>query len=418
MIIQFTVGNYLSFNEKRTLSFEAQGISELKNHVFTAEKYNLLRSAVIYGANSSGKSNLLKALNFMRHHLLNSVKLNANEALDYNPFLLSTESENQPTFFEIVFLHEKKRYRYGFEQNATQIVSEWLFVDRKEKPLFVRTLEGIAVHERFEEGVGKETATNDNRLFVSLVAQLGGAIAKNILAWFESYNVISGIQHENYELFTNSMLHRQPIERDTAVTLFRTLKLGFQDIKITESEFDPSDIPAEIPKSLRVKMIKSFTGKKSLTLETIHHKFDKNGNIVDSVVWDKEEHESEGTKKIIDLSVPIFDSLEEGQLLIIDEFDSKLHPLISRYIVGLFNSPKTNPKNAQLLFATHDTNLLSIEFMRRDQIWFTEKDEREQTDLYSAVDIELPDGTKIRADANLEKNYMRGRYGAIPFITH
>ncbi|RLD58686.1 MAG: ATP-binding protein, partial [Bacteroidetes bacterium] len=150
---------------------------------------------------------------------------------------------------------------------------------------------------------------------------------------------------------------------------------------------------------------------------TVHNKYDKKGNIIDTVLLDKNENESEGTNKIMDLSGPIFDTLISGRLLVIDELDSKLHPLITIHIVNLFNDPETNPNNAQLLFATHDTNLLSSDLFRRDQVWFTEKDEKEQTDMYALHDINLPDGTKVRNDSNLEKNYIRGRYGAIPFIT-
>jgi len=127
--------------------------------------------------------------------------------------------------------------------------------------------------------------------------------------------------------------------------------------------------------------------------------------------------ESEGTKKIIDLAGPVFDTLIAGKILMVDELDAKLHPLLTREIVSLFNNSGTNPNHAQLLFATHDTNLLSADLFRRDQIWFTEKDEFEQTDLYNLVEFKLPDGTKVRNDSNLEKNYIRGRYGAIPFIT-
>jgi len=148
----------------------------------------------------------------------------------------------------------------------------------------------------------------------------------------------------------------------------------------------------------------------------MHNKYDSQGLIIDSVAFDKDRSESEGTKKIIDLTGPIFDSLLTGKMLIIDELDAKLHPLLTIQLVNLFNKKETNPKNSQLLFATHDTNLLNADLFRRDQIWFTEKDEFEQTDLYNLVEFKLPDGTKVRNDSNLEKNYIRGRYGAIPYI--
>lgn len=421
MLVQFTVGNFLSFNKKRTLSLEAKGISELKSNIATFKPEKILRSAVIYGANSSGKSNLVKALERMREVVLTSVRLNDSEELDYSPFLLSTESEKQPTFFEIVFWQDSTRYRYGFEYNLKQIVNEWLFAgnsEKTEKPLFLRTMKGIGVDIKFKEGKGNESKTNDNRLFLSLVAQLRGSISKKILDFFNDYNVLSGLEHNDYTGFTLRMLYKNLNGCDDSLDLYQKLKLGFQEIKAIESDFSPLDLPDDVPEKIRAKLIKELTGKKGLNLKTVHKKFDKKGKIVDFVLLDKEKNESEGTNKIIDLSGPIFDTLKLGKALIIDELDAKLHPLITMRIVEIFNSPETNPNNAQLIFATHDTNLLGEELFRRDQIWFTEKDELEQTDLYSLYDFNLPDGSKVRNDSNLEKNYIRGRYGAIPFITN
>ena len=419
MLIEFTVGNFLSFNTKRTLSFKAAAISDLDN-LFTIDNYKLLRSAVVYGANSSGKSNLIKALDGMRNILLNSVKLNDKDPLDYTPFLLSEQSEHAPTHFETEFLIGGKTYRYGFEYTLESIVNEWLFVKqgvtKKETTLFIRTKDGIGITDQFVEGKGKEEATNDNRLFVSLVAQLGGEISKQIIEWFRSYNVISGLAHQEYNGFTMRMLHDKKEGCEQALSLFQKLKLGFQELMVKESEFNVSDLPIDFPDSVKSKLSKDYSGKKMLSIKTMHNKYDSQGLIIDSVAFDKDRSESEGTKKIIDLTGPIFDSLLTGKMLIIDELDAKLHPLLTIQLVNLFNKKETNPKNSQLLFATHDTNLLNADLFRRDQIWFTEKDEFEQTDLYNLVEFKLPDGTKVRNDSNLEKNYIRGRYGAIPYI--
>ena len=255
-------------------------------------------------------------------------------------------------------------------------------------------------------------------MFVSLVAQLGGPISKQILEFFKNYNVLSGLDHNDYKGFTTRMLHKNLNGCEESLELYQKLKLGFQDIKAIESDFNLSEIPENLKDELRIKLVKDLTGKRNISLKTVHNKYDKQGEIVDFVLFDKLKNESEGTNKIIDLSGPIFDTLKFGKALIIDELDAKLHPLITMRIVELFNSPISNTKNAQLIFATHDTNLLGEELFRRDQIWFTEKDEREQTELYSLYDFNLPDGSKVRNDSNLEKNYIRGRYGAIPFITN
>lgn len=150
----------------------------------------------------------------------------------------------------------------------------------------------------------------------------------------------------------------------------------------------------------------------------MHNQYNRNGKVCGSVKFHFDERESSGTRKLFDLSGPVFDTLFNGSVLIIDELDAKMHPLISQYIISLFNNKETNPKNAQLILTTHDTHLLSQKLLRRDQIWFTEKDDSEQTDLYNLMDIVLPDGTKPRNDSNYEKNYIAGRYGAIPYIVN
>lgn len=421
MILEFSVGNFLSFNQRRTISFEAESISEHETNTTTYNNQKLLKSCVIYGANSSGKSNLIKAIQRMKDVVLSSVKLNDSDELNYSPFLLSNATEDKPTFFEVVFLYKKKIYRYGFEYDIKEIVEEWLFEGKSlksEKPLFIRRNDEIGISDKFKEGDGKEESTNKNRLFISLVAQLGGPISKEVLELFNSYNVLSGVDHEFYKGFTNRMLHKKDTGCNESLSLFQRLKLGFNELIPNEIEFDPNSLPESISKSVKNELIKKLTGKKQVKLLASHNKFNKDGKIIDTVSWDRDENESEGTNKVIDLSGPIFDTLKEGKLLVIDELDAKLHPLITMHIVNLFNDPITNSNNAQLLFATHDTNLLSAELFRRDQIWFAEKDHLEQTDLYSLYSINLPDGSRVRNDSNFEKNYIRGRYGAIPFITN
>jgi len=420
MMIDFTVGNFLSFHAKRTLSFEASGISEFPENIIKVGGLKLLRSAVVYGANSSGKSNLIKGMDRMRDLILNSVKLNDNESLEYTPFLLSSAG-NEPTFFEMRFYCLDKIFRYGFEHNEKIIINEWLFVkqgSRKEVALFIRTPEGIGVTSEFGEGIDKEKSTNDNRLFISLVAQLGGKTSKNILEWFRGYNVLSGIEHKDYTGFSLRMLLQKIKGFEESLSLYQRLKLGFTDINVKEVEFSSNELPSNMPDNMRSKLVKELQGKTMVSIKTVHNRYDESGRVIGNILFDKDENESEGTKKVFDLSGPIFDTLLGGKILVIDELDAKLHPLLTIQIIKLFNDPDTNPNNAQLFFATHDTNLLNAGLFRRDQIWFTEKDTKEQTDLYNLIEFKLPDGSKVRNDSNLELNYIRGRYGAIPFITY
>lgn len=415
-LLQFTVGNYRSFHQARTFSMVPNSIQDNpKECVIVEGYYKYLTTAAVYGANSSGKSNLVMALGVMSNMVLNSVKLNDQDALDFDPFLLSEDSGNQPTHFEIVYLDdEETRVRYGFEYTMKQIVREWLFVtkqNKKEQPYFVREEEGIGVNESFfPEGVGREELTNDNRLFISLVAQLGGAFSKSVLEFFGyGYNVISGLSNRGYAGLTERQFQNKEAEAADALQFFKDLQLGFIDIETVEQDLILSE---DMPNELKLRL----NGKKAIDVFTMHNIYNAEGGVIGKQRFRFNNCESQGTQKLFDLAGPLFDSLRHGRLLVVDELDAKMHPLISQHIIKLFNSEKTNPYHAQLIFTTHDTNLLSSHLLRRDQIWFTEKDKKESTDLYSLMHIVLPDGTKPRGDGNLERNYIKGRYGAIPYL--
>jgi hypothetical protein len=378
---------------------EAASIKELKESVVHTNKYCLLPAAVIYGANSSGKSNVLIALLTMRQVLLDSVRLNPNDELDFKPFLLDTVSADEPTSFEIQFFQDDILYRYGFDYNRTHICKEWLYEKKKgqrEYNLFLRVDNEFEVSDTcFHEGVGKESATPSNRLFVSLVAQLNGPKSMRILEWFHNCNYISGLSSKGYEGFSLKMFKEKLDGYSQALDFFHHTQLGFNDLIVSE---------------------KSISEKPLFEVKTTHNIYDEHGAVHAIGSFDKDEMESEGTKKVIEMSGPIFDTLKSGKLLIVDELDAKLHPLLTRCILQLFMSRDTNPNGAQLIFATHDTNLLNLNYLRRDQIWFTEKDETEASDLYSLVEFKDESGTKIRNDRSIQKDYINGRYGAIPFF--
>lgn len=420
MILEFTLENYRSFYGKKTLVLEAdKALKECSDtNLFEYNKHTLLRSLALYGANSSGKSNLVSAMHTMARCVLLSVKLNDNEELEYDPFLL-LKGNDSPTMFEIVFLKGDYYCRYGFRYNLERIVDEWLFRKTtprsKEQMLFVRNEEGICVDENnFPEGAGYEEKTNDNRLFLSLCQQLGGEISRQVISWFQSdFNVISGLNNQQYRAYSKLFFHKKESLSAEALDFFQKLRLGFNNI-LTHEE-DPN-IPQDLPTELKAIFQRETQGKKNIELDSVHNVYSEKGKVIGTINFSFEDRESSGTNKLFDLSGPIFETLYSGAVLVIDELDAKMHPLISQYIIELFNNPETNPKNAQLIFTTHDTHLLSQKILRRDQIWFTEKDAKEQTDLYSLMDIVLPDGTKPRNDANYERNYIAGRYGAIPYI--
>ncbi|WP_395052610.1 ATP/GTP-binding protein [Flavobacterium sp.] len=399
MLLEFTVGNFLSFKDKKTFSLEAGSITELKDNVVKEGKYKVLRTAVIYGANSSGKSNFIKALDFMVSTVKNSSKLNSTDKLNAKPFLLSTETENEPSFFEILYSKSGVRYRYGFELNNDKILSEWLFIlkenSKKEDLYFIRNKDGILVSEIFSEAKTFIENTRENGLFLSLLDQLNIHFAKEILKNFTYTYLKSGIDHQDSIIMT-SIIHKDEYYDDKVDKFIENLNLGFKKFLLDDDE------------------TKSFRNR----LKTVHYKFDNNGKIVENIQFKLIENESSGTNKLFDISGYIVLAIQFGLILIIDELDSKLHPILTQEIIKYFNNPETNPNKAQLIFTTHDTNLLGANLFRRDQIWFTEKDEFEATDLYSLLEFKDGDGKTVRKDRSFEKDYINGRYGAIPYISN
>ncbi len=415
MLFNFTIGNFRSFADRKTLSMEPASISDFSHNVLKKSQYKFLSSAVVYGANSSGKSNLLRGMGVMRRIVVESFDKRSVSEIPYDPFLLNTDNPNEPTFYEVIFFTENVKYRYGFEADKNTIKSEWLFETKSktEKPLFLRVPEGIEVMPRFIEGKDLEEKTRDNALFLNVVDQFNGKIASTIMKWFKNFNIISGLTHDNYRTVTFSMLD-SPKLNDILTDYFSQIDLGFDKIKIEKKEFNPEELPADLPEEMFKQLITDLEGKTIINLRTVHKVFDKNQVYVKEVEFDTRRQESSGTNKIIDLSGPIFDTLNDGGILVIDELDAKLHPLLTLSIVRLFQNQDINKEGAQLIFATHDTNILSICNLRRDQIYFVEKDKFGASELYSLVEYNKEG--KIRKDRSFEKDYINGRYGAIPYF--
>lgn len=418
MLLSFTVGNFRSFKEKKTFSMYAAPIQEHSEFVRKVNGKTILPVTAVYGANSSGKSNLLLAMQTMRGVLLSSIKTNPSEQLNLDIFKLDESFLQKPTFFEVVFTAEQQVFRYGFEYTLKKIHSEWLYdvTKGKEKLYFIRNQDGIGVSDKFPEGNGKEKMTADNRLFLSLVAQLNGQISKSVLDWFQKFNIISGLDDESFKTFSINYLSKDSPECETAKLFLSGMDLGFSNLKKAEQNIeDIQDIfPSDFPEKLKKEILKGRA--KRPFLKTGHNIRGLDG-VSHEGFFSADEMESEGTKKILNMSGPIVDTLSNGQTLVIDELDAKLHPLLTEKIINMFNSPETNHNNAQLIFATHDTNLLSNKILRRDQIWFAEKNrDDESTDIYQLSEIKEQNGEKIRNDRSYEKDYINGKYGAIPFL--
>jgi uncharacterized protein len=315
-----------------------------------------------------------------------------------------------------VFLLEGQRFRYGFEATSKKIVSEWLYEGTK--PLFLRIEEGIEVKPKFKEGRDLEARTRDNALFLAVVDQFNGAITKKVFNWFKTYLlVVSGIKHDSFRDESISTIFNF-FQQKQASAFFKNFDLGFDSfqlsIPMSEEKLNKQDIFKFMIDGTITDSLKNIDS--NYTIATNHKKLNEKGEVIGNVNFDLEKQEFSGTNKLFDIAGPVFTVLNNGGLLIVDELDAKLHPLLTLAILRLFHSTENNPNNAQLIFATHDTNLLSMGNLRRDQICFTEKNQYEATDLYALVEYkDLGNGT-VRKVRSFAKDYIQGRYGAIPFV--
>lgn len=419
MLLQFSVNNFRSI--KDTVTFSMATASKDSNNFFSVRKYDLLHSAVIYGANASGKSNLLRAMAFMGKIVLNKTKvIQSTDTLPHDPFRLNTSTKDASSSFEIVFFIDEIKYRYGFELDNTTVYSEWLYADEKgkEAKLFYRDDEDAHYvnQQKFKEGfVFFDNATSKikiskNQLFIWKCDQNDGEISKSILQWFNRFNLIDGLNHDGYINYTMKKMDDIGFKNEI-VSLVKTADIGIEDIVLQED-----DVPADViekmplPSSLKENILKEG-GLKSVKINTYHTVFDESNNVTGKEIFELDDEESVGTQKFFKMSAPILNTLQEGKILMIDELDASLHPMLTRHLIKLFHDKSINTKNAQLIFATHDTNLLKPYIFRRDQIWFTEKNKYGSTDIYSLAHLK-----DVRKTEDFESQYIQGKYGAIPYL--
>ena len=234
------------------------------------------------------------------------------------------------------------------------------------------------------------------------------------MSWFNNFIAISGLRDEGYKAVTFEMLENKQTS-GRLLDFYKKLDLGFDDISISKKNFDPEGLPVGMPEALLKQLVTDLEGSFKLDIQTSHKKYDAKGNMVGKVEFNMRSQESAGTNKIFNISGPVFKVLSDGGVLVVDELDASLHPLLTLAVTKLFHSKEFNQKNAQLIFATHDTNLLCYGNYRRDQIYFIEKDQYGASDMYSLVEYK-EEGKPVRKDRSFEKDYTEGRYGAIPVI--
>lgn len=413
MIIRFAAQNFKSLRERSEISFVASRLSDSANALIEVAGLpeKILPALAVYGANASGKSNLLAALDYMQQIVRWSHRA-AGEGGGTNrtPFRLDSESRKQPSSFDIDFVVNGVRYHYGFTCNNKVILSEWLYAFPKRK----RQIWFFRDHQNFDFG---SNLTGRNRVIEEQVGEatlfLSAAAANKhdqLTPIFRFFLQDMHIQGSSQPIDIASVLQDTRHEH-LIVRLLSSADFGIKSTKVIEERL--SDKKKAFSKDL-TDVLKRYIGdfeadgfdlsvpNKKVMLG--HYAFDGN------VVFMEDKDESSGTLKMLQLLGPIIRCLEQGSLLVIDEIDSSLHSAVSTALIKLFSSKKVNKHNAQLLFSTHDTNLLCSGGLRRDQIWFAEKSKDGATVTYPLTDI------VTRKGDNLERGYLQGRYGAIPFI--
>ena len=395
MLVEFSVTNFRSIRDKQTLSMvKGKGSEHEATHTFkpTAPgSETLLKSAAIYGANAAGKSNIIKALSMMKQIVVTPP--NVGEKLPVVPFMFDPVTPQQSTEFELIFITNDVRYQYGFSATAERIWSEWLFAfpkgrsqrwfEREYSPQTGEYTWHLDTNLKGEKKVWRDS-TRDNALFLSTAAQLN---SESLLLIYTFFDAIEEICSDITSGLISAATLADKEFKNLIISTLIDADVGIVNIS-TEKKYG--------------EIIKDGDPERDVN---IYRKI--NGTTYAS----KLENESDGTKELFNLAAYLKSALSSGSLLIIDEINAKLHPALVRYLISLFNSFEHNPNNAQLIFTTHETSILDQDILRRDQVWFCEKDENQATRLYSLLDFKPRKGYE-----NLEAAYLAGRYGAVPMI--
>ncbi len=416
MLLEFSVANFRSLRDRQTFSMTRDTGNELLEtntfQTYGVNKFDLLRSAAIYGPNAGGKSNFLLALQSMKKIVLGSASsLQRGDKLPVTPFRLSPLERQTPSEFEVTFIVDNVRYQYGFTATVNRIHEEWLLAYPKGRPQRWLGREWNVKTEKYDWELGFnligekqlwQKSTRENALFLSTAVQLNSEQLQPIFDWFDTTLRLANIAGWSPG-FSASLCEDK--EKSQVMDFLHAADLDIEDIVVETKPFDVQSLPGDMPEFMKKALIKEVGGKKIVDIKTIHK--DSEGN---KITFDFED-ESDGTQKLFAFAGPWIDSLTNGYVLFIDELHDNLHPRLVQFLVQLFHSKETNPKNAQLIFTTHETSILNQEVFRRDQIWFCEKDKNQASSVYPLTDFSPRKGRE-----NLELAYLSGRYGAMPYI--
>lgn len=414
MLVEFRVKNFRSLRDEQVLSLVASTDKTLLDtHALNTglkAAPHLLKSAVVYGANASGKSNLIKALQYMRGVVLESAALQPGQTFDrLQPFKLDADSGDQPTEFEVTFILDGVRYQYGFAMTAKRIVSEHLLVYKAFKPQrwFDRRYDLESGQDVYEFGSSLkgakslwEGATRPNALFLSMAVQLNSDALRPVFDWFASRLVIFNEQSPLSPQFSVQMLKHET-KRKAICDFLRAADISIAEIEVATKQAMVHSIHFDLATGKR----EEDASEQAIDEVRFHHVTDHGKAVFDLM------DESSGTRNLLFLTGPILDILNKGLTLVVDELDTSLHTLLVQALVRLFHQIEVNTGGAQLIFTTHDTSLLdAYGLFRRDQIWFVEKGPDQSSSLYPLLDF------SPRKNEALERGYLQGRYGALPFL--
>lgn len=405
MLIEFSVKNFLSFKDKVTLSMEKGNGDENLENVITVNNVELLKTSAIYGANASGKTNILKALSCAILMVRNSSLIPIGGKWSFvKPFLFDEVSKSKPSEFEFIFIVNSIKYRYFFSADETRVYDEVLDAYYSQKPtnIFIRTKTNIYEFTHDKNKLESLSTNNtENKLFLSTATNWNYNKTKDAYLWFANainiYDCFDCIANKDLLDYNND---------DIGLKEFSLKLLNKADIFIKNIIVDYDE--KEIDNTLEDKTFENFNVK-NINVELEHEVLDDDNNRHTYKLNFTEE--SSGTKVLFALAPFLKRAFETTKVIVVDELERSMHPSLVEFIVKLFNNKEINKANSQLIFTTHATNLLNLDLLRRDQIWFTEKKpENGVSDLYPL------DSFSVRKDENIQKGYVNGRYGAVPFI--
>jgi AAA15 family ATPase/GTPase len=415
VLLRFRIENFRALRDEQEVSFIAADLSEPQAETFRVESLgsDVLPVVAIYGANASGKSSVLMALDFLCTAVRESHRSwPPDGGVPREPFLLDGTSRDKPSLFEIDFMLDSTRYQYGFVVDSQRVVEEWLsaYPRGKKQAWFVRD----AAHDpeiRFSRSLGGENEairrlTRANSLFLSAAAQNNHPRLTPVYNWL-AHGVLFASSEDRDELLVRAAnVSQRPEFRDAMLALLRASDLGISDVALERESAHTAIVrfTAERDRSDLRSMDTIERDHLLSRLSLVHEAVGGSG------VGLPFRAESAGTRALFALAGAIVQAIASGVVLCIDEIDSSLHPLLVLEVIKLFQSRTTNPKRAQLLFNTHDTNILDSGVLRRDQLWFTEKDATGASHVYPLTDY------RPRKQENIKRGYLQGRYGAVPFL--